>query len=857
MSNEALISDPRMSFWDRLTTPHASLQKPEEQRQAQLLARIALGLVPLGLISTALTMLIPVLLSRPLTHFPVLETVGASLGILVYILSRTPYYKVGAQVAIFLATVSILSIAFLSYEVDIHVLGFLIIPIILSCLFFSLRSAGLFLVFSIGVMVLAPAALPQISLENMLDGPLQMVLILAVMLLIANHYVIQIQRDRQKEVEYSEERYRILSELMSDYAYGLSVTPQNTTKIEWVSGAYRKITGYDAQERIANNQANVLYPEDQAIFDAKLKQILKGDDGVLEYRIINRDGAIRWLRNYARPVWDDKEGRVIQIYGAAKDITAQKEIETAERNQRTLAEALRDTATLLNSTLDLDEVLDRILENITRVVPNDDCSIILLEQGIGRIVRHHGMTALEKALSVRFPLAETATLNSMYHSGKPLLIGDVATFPGWVYGDNSIQTSSFLGTPIRVSGDVVGFLTIGSAEINGFSTDQISRLQAFADQASIAIRNAQIYEALYNQAVDLEQRVVKHTVELDRERKQLQAILDSTGEGMFYTDGSMIQYVNRFLSQITGYTPQELVGKPISIFQVSDSQDDDIQLSDLNKTLKTERIWRGETRLLAKSGHIVDVGLSVSLVSDPSEERTRAVVVVRDISEEKALNLRKSRFIAIASHELRTPITNLNTRLYLIHRQPERTEEHLEIIEEVVNRMHRLVEDLLDIARFEQGAVGLRLAQVDARDLISDVVHLQEAESTLKNIDLIVEMPAEPLYIILDPNRVMQSITNLLINAINYTPRDGSVIVRLAHETDEYAVISVIDSGIGIAPEYIQHVFEPFFRIEDEVKGTGLGLSIAKEIVALHGGEIKVESVPGQGSCFKIRLPVV
>jgi two-component system sensor histidine kinase ChiS len=171
--------------------------------------------------------------------------------------------------------------------------------------------------------------------------------------------------------------------------------------------------------------------------------------------------------------------------------------------------------------------------------------------------------------------------------------------------------------------------------------------------------------------------------------------------------------------------------------------------------------------------------------------------------------------------------------------------------------MHRLVEDLLDIARFEHGAVGLRLAVVDLRDLIGQVVRLQEAESTLKNIALIVDMPSEPLPIALDPNRIAQAITNLIVNAINYTPQGGSITVKLVSESNaDYAVVSITDSGIGIAPEYIQHVFEPFFRIEDAVKGTGLGLSITKEIVTLHGGDILVESEPGKGSCFQIRLPV-
>jgi signal transduction histidine kinase len=156
------------------------------------------------------------------------------------------------------------------------------------------------------------------------------------------------------------------------------------------------------------------------------------------------------------------------------------------------------------------------------------------------------------------------------------------------------------------------------------------------------------------------------------------------------------------------------------------------------------------------------------------------------------------------------------------------------------------------------------LANVTLQDLIASIIRVQEAEMTLKDIHLIVEMPDIPLHAVIDYERITQAITNLLMNAISYTPSGGFITVRLAAKTESengttYAVLSITDSGIGIARENLDHVFEPFFRIknDDEVKGTGLGLSIAKQIINLHGGQIRVESEPGQGSCFEIRLPVI
>src|SRR5262249_51610796 len=141
-----------------------------------------------------------------------------------------------------------------------------------------------------------------------------------------------------------------------------------------------------------------------------------------------------------------------------------------------------------------------------------------------------------------------------------------------------------------------------------------------------------------------------------------------------------------------------------------------------------------------------------------------SVTIIRDISQEKALQEQKSRFVANASHELRTPLTNLITRLYLLRKQPDHLLEHLDILDRVAARMRNLVEDLLDFSRFERGVIQLKLRNVDARDLINEVVQVQQQEAEKKKIDLSTYMPAEAMMIMADPERMNQAITNLVIN---------------------------------------------------------------------------------------------
>src|SRR5579859_3273078 len=368
---------------------------------------------------------------------------------------------------------------------------------------------------------------------------------------------------------------------------------------------------------------------------------------------------------------------------------------------------------------------------------------------------------------------------------------------------------------------------------------------------------------------ELEQRVHERTVELQRERNLSQTILDSMGEGVIYSEDGTIHYVNRALGTLTDYAAQELIGSPDGIFLGRDHIDQQgitavYSLSGL--VSEAEMTWRGERAFFRKNGSNFNAALTVSRLINVSRidnpgSKSGIIVLVRDISEEKQLEAQKSRFIADASHELRTPLTNITTRLYLLRKQPEQSETHLSALDNAVNRATELVEDLLDINRFERGAVHLKRQQTLLQDLVMLAVQSQLPEAAAKNILLGTDMPTEAIFVLVDPNRFLQVIVNLLTNAINYTPGGGRVTVELgveAVETRQYAVLRVRDNGIGIPPEHLPHISEPFYRVDHSARrGTGLGLSIAKEIIDLHKASLIIESAVGVGSTFGVMLPVV
>jgi GAF domain-containing protein len=192
----------------------------------------------------------------------------------------------------------------------------------------------------------------------------------------------------------------------------------------------------------------------------------------------------------------------LAIVGETADAVAitiqQSRLLEATRYQQTLADVLRDTTSLLSSTLDLDKVLEHILDHLALVVPHDSANIMLVESGVARVVGQRGYAerGLSQALTeIRYTVANTPNLFQMSQTGKGMLIEKTWSYPGWVMGTETAWIRSYVGVPIRQGGSVIGFLNLDSDKPGFFTPEQGERLQAFADQAAIAIRNAQLYDA--------------------------------------------------------------------------------------------------------------------------------------------------------------------------------------------------------------------------------------------------------------------------------------------------------------------------------------------------------------------------
>jgi signal transduction histidine kinase len=250
-------------------------------------------------------------------------------------------------------------------------------------------------------------------------------------------------------------------------------------------------------------------------------------------------------------------------------------------------------------------------------------------------------------------------------------------------------------------------------------------------------------------------------------------------------------------------------------------------------------------------------------LSDPEGARTGAVTVVSDITLLEELSEIKNEFVSIVSHELRTPLTSIMGFAQTLRGdvgtvdEQERA-EFLGIIEQESNRLLVMINDLLDVTRMEAGRpLPLNPAEIDIKQLSEHVVRFQSVMTSAHRF--LFEFPDDGLSVVADRDKVEQILTNLVSNAIKYSPKGGDVVVGAGIE-DGQCVIYVRDRGVGMTQEQVGQLFGRYQRIERDaikgIRGTGLGLYLVRALVEAHSGRIWVESEPGEGSTFFFSLPV-
>jgi len=340
--------------------------------------------------------------------------------------------------------------------------------------------------------------------------------------------------------------------------------------------------------------------------------------------------------------------------------------------------------------------------------------------------------------------------------------------------------------------------------------------------------------------------------EIERSRIRLEAVLASLQDGVIITDaaGEVVR-MNSAAGRMLRVEPTEVVGQPFVVACRDHELAELLRLALARGTLRTAQIEFGLDRLMLEARSQAVVGT----------HETLGLVVLRDVTELRRLEAIRKEFVANVSHELRTPLASIKALVETLEAgaiddRPMAVDFLARIVGEV-DRLAALVDELLDLARLESGRITLRLEALDPSDLIGRAAERLKPQTERARLDLEVGVDGGLPAVLADRARIEQVLLNLIHNAIKFTPVGGRIIVS-GQVDEDMLLVSVRDTGVGIADDEVPRIFERFYKADKarRSEGTGLGLAIAKHIVIAHGGAITVESRRGEGTVFRFTLPL-
>jgi two-component system phosphate regulon sensor histidine kinase PhoR len=399
--------------------------------------------------------------------------------------------------------------------------------------------------------------------------------------------------------------------------------------------------------------------------------------------------------------------------------------------------------------------------------------------------------------------------------------------------------------PIQTKEQPIGALVVYYRKAHRASEQERQLGMAYASIMGMNLQNWRYANELRQYAFEMERRVQERTAELQRAKERIEAILSSMPDAIFVLEAQKnVSLVNRAGQELLSQAQHEAC---------------DLFADPWLRHLQ-EQQTPSEKDVIQVGGRAYQALASPLRIGECDEGQ---IIVYRDVTRFRELDQLKTQFVSDVSHELRTPLANLTLYLDLLAniQEPARRENYLQVLQRETSRLARLIEDLLTISRLEAERMQITRKSVEVNRILAELAYDRGLMASGQGLKLLYE-PGEALPLVqTDPALLNQCLSNLLTNAINYTPPGGVVRLSSRLETGlgDWLQISVIDNGVGIMPEELSQIFKRFYRgaasRQTNAPGTGLGLSISKEIIERMGGKLTVDSMPGQGSVFTIWLP--
>jgi PAS domain S-box-containing protein len=666
--------------------------------------------------------------------------------------------------------------------------------------------------------------------------------------------------NERKKVEQERERFLAVG---SD----LQVITGINGYFQWVSPTFERTLGWTIEEMTSRPWTDFVHPDDTPKSISEINSLFSGNRTIaFENRYLHKDGSYRWFLWNAQPYPEEQV-----VYGVAVDISDRKR---AELNTKFLANITQE---LLQAT-SVEEILQTIGEQLKRYLNISICAFVEINQGAQQAVINHNWHQNNVPSLVGFySLREFVTDEFMHiaQSGKPIVIRDIAVDPR--IADPQRYVALNIGAEIHIPLIRDGrwkfsFAVFYQTPYN-WCEDEIELMGELANRIWAQLERAHAEAALR-----------ESRTELERQLKKFNAVVSALPDFIYTFDLSgqfidaskpLLDLLQKTLTQVIGKNFFELdypvdlaerLQKQIQeVIETRQSLKDETPFTNAFEQRVYEYIFvpifnaQGEVEMVA--------GVSRDITEHKEAEAKREKLLQQEQAAREAAeqaNRIKDEFLAVLSHELRSPLNPILGWTKLLQSaklDPTRQAEALATIERNARLQAQLIEDLLDISRIMQGKLSLNAAAVNLTFVISAAVETVRLAAEAKNIQVALDFDSTDTSITGDATRLQQVVWNLLTNAVKFTPQGGQVTVEL-RQIDTLSQIRVIDSGKGINPQFLPYVFE-YFRQEDgsttrKFGGLGLGLAIVRQIVEMHGGTVRAESAgENQGATFTVQLPAM
>jgi PAS domain S-box-containing protein len=675
-------------------------------------------------------------------------------------------------------------------------------------------------------------------------------------------YILATVRDVSDEKRVAERLRRseeFLTEAQQMANMGSWYTNLKTNMTEWSEEMYRIYnlprtrTPYNGEEFV-----DIVHPKDKFAVQEKLSDAVQMKlQGQMEFRIVREDGTIIWLDARVKPVLHPQTERVIALFGIVWDITSRKtteeevrlfNIRLEERVQERTRE-IEQTNVILRAQIEerirAEEALQRSQQNLRTLIESTNDLIWSID-------RHYRFTTINASCYSVLRIENGATID----------VGDSS-----LTETLGIKTSTWLEYYNRVL-QSERFSVYSQYKLTGYTFDV-----EISFSPIISTSNSVIGAVMF--ARDISERLLAER-ELREREALLNLILETVATGVALTSSNgIIVRVNRAFASILEYTQEELVGRHFSITIPENRR----TLGDVTfqKMLRERtKLNSVEIQLVSKQGNLVDVEVAqtvivnesnevfvVASVNNITERKNAEAEIRRALEQERELSAMQSRFVVMVSHEFRTPLTTIRASAQLLERNrgkwtAEKQQSYFEDIDDSVNAMTELLEDVLSWGKGIAKRVPFEPKPTKIGELLDSILDgFRVVEIHNNRIDACLPDPETLSKVaVIDGKLIRQILTNLLSNALKYSPLETKVIFEA--EIDMKSIsFHIRDNGIGISEDDQKHLFEPFYRATNvgNIAGTGLGLAIVRQAVELHGGTIHLTSVRGEGTEFIVVIP--